>query len=187
MAAAPNRHHRLTICAGILSIVCLWPAATRAGALTAPKSGKAVEAFVPAGWKIESALDGDLDGDRTPDKVLVLVETKDAEPDRALVVVLKRAGGWALAGTNRGLLMCGECGGVKGGDAAPENEIAKGVLIVQQFGGSRFVYSTLHRFRWNAQRARLGKPTRARERIGKKPLRTLEDLEAAHREEIPDP
>src|SRR6478736_2276857 len=48
--------------------------------------------FAPAGWKLEEAVKGDLNGDGTPDYAIKLVQDKPAKPDelvdsaRALVI-----------------------------------------------------------------------------------------------------
>jgi hypothetical protein len=159
MTARSHRFLRLVSFHLAIAALCLAPTA-RAASLAVPATGAKLQAFVPAGWAIESKLEGDLDGDGKADTVLVLLEKekKDEEDDRrrALVVLLRRADGWAVGGTNVGLVYGWQLAGVNGGDAAPELAIsARGVLDVSQYGGSRQAYGSVHRFRWNRERAKL--------------------------------
>jgi hypothetical protein len=41
-----------------------------------PKRGAAEAAFVPRGWSVEQRLEADLDGDKAPDEVLVLLQNE---------------------------------------------------------------------------------------------------------------
>lgn len=115
------------------------------------------ESFVPSGWSTELARDGDLDADGAADRVLVLLqqESPEGERERALVVLLKRQAGYVVGATNRGLVSCYECQGIKGGDARPNVSIQRGVLVIAQLGGSRDWYAATHRFRWRAASGKL--------------------------------
>ena len=119
-----------------------------------PPRGAAVAAFVPSGWVIERRLEADLDRDKSHDAVLVLLQDERTAGDRqrALVVLLQRAEGFVLGGRNFGLLPFLGGAGVKGGDGAPELKVDRGVLVVEQSGGSREFYSSTSRFRWNRAR-----------------------------------
>jgi hypothetical protein len=113
-------------------------------------------AFIPAGYKVEESVDGDLNGDALIDRVLVLLRDEPEEGDRkrALVVLLREKDGWTAGGTSSSLIACFQCLGVKGGDATPEIAIAKRVISVSQFGGSRYYYGSTHRFRWSGEARR---------------------------------
>src|SRR5881392_2473202 len=72
-----------------------------------PSEGRKPSDFVPAGWKIENEIAGDLNGDSSSDVVLKLVEDKpkkdkDDDPterQRALVILFRNeAGGYVRAG-----------------------------------------------------------------------------------------
>lgn len=122
-----------------------------------PKRGAQPASFVPQGWSIERSLEQDLDADRKPDTVLVLLE--DGEDDgggfmrqRALVILLKQGAEFVLGGSNAGLLQCLDCAGAKGGDGQPELKVEKGVLIIEQLMGSRWFSYVVSRFRWNRAR-----------------------------------
>src|SRR6185436_5585259 len=75
------------------------------------QQGATPQAFVPAGWAVELSVDGELDGDAEMDRVLVLLQKTSVQGDRkrALLVLLKNAGGWSLAGTSASLLPCFQC------------------------------------------------------------------------------
>lgn len=110
-------------------------------------SGATAADFAPKGWVVESSLQGDLNGDKTPDLVVVLIQEGDGDRSRALLWLHGAAKGFTLVDSNVGLVACFSCLGMKGGDAKPELEIKKKVLIVTQWGGSRESYGAVHRFR----------------------------------------
>jgi hypothetical protein len=115
-------------------------------------------ALVPDGWGVEVSIEGELNGDEETDRVLVLLQKQAKEGEdrkRALVVLFRKGEGFEVAGTNGSLLACFECLGMKGGDATPEIEIAKGTMVVSQWGGSRHTYASTHKFRWSAAAKRL--------------------------------
>lgn len=124
-----------------------------------PDTASATKDFVPAGWKIEGQIAGDLNGDSLPDYALKLVEDKPAkdkddtatERQRALVVLLQnKEGKLQRAAVNDSLLQCTRCGGAFYGVVeAPANiTIEKGVLIVEQDHGSRELSDLTYRFRY---------------------------------------
>src|SRR4051812_23490396 len=63
-----------------------------------PSTADQPGSFAPAGWKLEEAAKGDLNGDGSPDYAIKLVEDKPAKPDelvdssRALVVAFSDGG-----------------------------------------------------------------------------------------------
>lgn len=110
-------------------------------------SGATAADFAPKGWVVEATLEGDLNGDKTPDLVVVLIQEGEGDRSRALLWLHGAAKGFTLVDSNVGLVACFSCLGMKGGDAKPELEIKKKVLIVTQWGGSRESYGAVHRFR----------------------------------------
>jgi hypothetical protein len=126
-----------------------------------PSEAEAVERFVPAGWKIEADVTGDLNGDSLPDHALKFVEDKPAkdeegvatERQRALVIVLQKQGGkLSRAAVADKLLQCTRCGGAfYGVSESPANvQIEKGAIVVDQDHGSRNLTNTAYRFRYDA-------------------------------------
>jgi hypothetical protein len=130
-----------------------------------PATADNVNQFVPAGWKIEEQLSGDLNGDGAPDYALKLIEDKPAKDKddnttqryRAVVIVLKNADGkLTRAGVADKLLQCTQCGGAFYGVVeAPANvKIEKGVIVVDQDHGSRDLANTTYRFRYDPETQR---------------------------------
>jgi hypothetical protein len=130
-----------------------------------PKEGSKPEDFVPAGWKLEASVRGDLDKNGSEDVALQLIqaapppggEEQSGEPERTrgLVVLLSGEGGKLrrAAASNR-LLYCTACVGTMGGGEGGVLKIEKGVLLVDQMSGSREVMRTLLRFRHDAKDGR---------------------------------
>ena len=121
--------------------------------------------FVPAGWKIEEQLTGDLNSDSKPDYLLKLIEDKPTESKdgvridraRALVVVLQDADGKLKnAAVADKLLQCTGCGGALYGltDAPANLKIEKGVIVVEQDHGSRTTSDVTFRFRFEPETAK---------------------------------
>ena len=126
-----------------------------------PAEADRIQKFVPAGWKIEAQVTGDLNGDSVPDYAVKLVEDKPAkdsddsaiERQRALVIVLQQQGGkLSRAAVADKLLQCTRCGGsFYGVSESPANvQIEKGVIVVDQDHGSRNLTNTYYRFRYEA-------------------------------------
>lgn len=125
-----------------------------------PAEADSIEKFVPARWKIEEQITGDLNGDSVPDYVAKLVEDKPAKDSddvanvrqRALVIVLQQQGGkLSRAAMVDKLLQCTRCGGAfYGVSESPANvQIEKGVIVVDQDHGSRNLTNTYYRFRYD--------------------------------------
>ncbi|MER3432963.1 MAG: hypothetical protein C4288_05900 [Leptolyngbya sp. ERB_1_1] len=114
-----------------------------------PAQGTSAQAFVPKGWKIETKVEGDLNGDRKSDAVLQLIQTDAAafEPGRAprvLLVLQKQSNGqWQRVSFAPRLLLCEKCGGML---TSIQTKIENGVILVDQLQGSRDAMQTLHRF-----------------------------------------
>ena len=124
-----------------------------------PAHAKDAASFVPAGWKIEEQVTGDLNGDSLPDYVLKLVEDKPAkdaddmptERGRALVIALAATDGTLKrAGVADKLLQCTRCGGAFYGvvETPAGVTIEKGVVVVEQDHGSRNLTNTTYKFRF---------------------------------------
>ncbi len=146
---------------GCLAVAALFSTLTasaelpraRAAIAALPKRGPTPAAFVPKGWSVEVTVEGDLDADKKPDTVLVLLEDgPEGDRERAVLALLQRDSGYVLGGSNVGLVSCWMCSGAKGGEGMPSIEIQKGVLLVDQISGSRQFTTWLNRFRWNRSR-----------------------------------
>lgn len=125
-----------------------------------PVEANDVRDFVPSGWTIEEQVAGDLNGDATADIALKLIQEKRAgasedevvERRRTLVILFKSGGGkLRRAAVAEKLLQCTSCGGAfYGVSEAPANvKIERGVLVVNQDGGSRNVVERTFRFRYD--------------------------------------
>ena len=133
---------------------------TEIDASSIPDSGESVKDFVPAGWKIEEDVKGDLNQDGMIDHALKLIEINDAPKEdemvdlgRALVIVFGGKGGLAKAAVAGKILQCSACGGAfYGVMPAPANvSIAKGILTVSNDHGSRWVTEVTYKFRYDEQ------------------------------------
>ena len=69
-----------------------------------------------------------------------------------MILLKNREGFYERAGVAKTLLQCTDCGGAFYGvaEAPADVSIAKGVLIVKQDGGSRYLVETTYRFRYDA-------------------------------------
>lgn len=127
-----------------------------------PEMADKIGDFVPAGWKVEEDIVGDVTDDGIEDHLLKLIEDKPAtdkedapnERSRALLIVTAdKEGKLRVAALTDKLLQCTLCGGAfYGVGEAPANiSLAKGVIIVQQDHGSRWVSDMTFRFRYDEQ------------------------------------
>lgn len=154
---------RMTLLAVSLSVSLSLPALAQDAApldlSRVPKQGATAKDFVPAGWKIEQTVQGDLDKKGGADTLLQLVEDKPAESadgvpnerTRALLALLAEGGKLRLAGASNKVLYCTTCTGTLGGTGEGVVKIAKGVVLVDQLSGSRESTGTLLRFRYDAK------------------------------------
>lgn len=152
-------------CTVIVFMAAMSAAAQDAGVIDVskvPATAEKLSGFVPAGWKLEEQIDGDLNGDGVADHALKLIEDKPAtnkddtmnERGRALILVFEdKDGKYSNAAVADKLLQCASCGGAfYGVSPAPANvSIKKGVLIVEQDHGSRDVTDVTFRFRFDEQ------------------------------------
>jgi len=125
-----------------------------------PREGKALADFVPKGWSVATQASGDLNNDGIADVAAILVQgdpektplEDEDESSRAVIVLLGRPDGkHTLAGTNDNLLQCRGCLGVKEGVVIG---IKKGVVVLEQYGGSREYTVEVWRFRYDPQSRR---------------------------------
>jgi hypothetical protein len=136
----------------------------RVDASAVAATGDVVDDFIPEGWKIENNVAGDLNNDGKADHAITMIEEKPetdkdgapVERSRGLVIVFgQKDGKLTKAAVADRLLQCPNCGGAfYGAGKAPANvSIEKGVLVIQQDHGSRWVTDTTYRFRYDEQPA----------------------------------
>jgi hypothetical protein len=121
--------------------------------------------FAPPGWKVEKIARGDLNGDRTLDQAITLIEDRPFKPDdapkpdrnRVLVVVFSDGKKFDRVAVADKLLQCTSCGGSFYGvmDAPVSVTIVRGVLVVRQDHGSREVSESTFRFRHDKATGRM--------------------------------
>jgi len=116
-----------------------------------PGKGPAVffEAYVPAGWTVERAATGDLNGDGRPDAAVSLLpqsltgkgESKEGLPRALLILFADPSGGYHRQALTERLLPCTTCLGMMGSygeTASPiEISISDGRLQIGWLRGSR--------------------------------------------------
>jgi hypothetical protein len=130
-----------------------------------PQNGALASDFVPVGWRIESAISGDLNSDGKPDTVLRLIEALPAKVDdvpneryRALVVLFQtKTGKLQRVAVATRLLRCSTCYGMLAGPngGEPVIRIVKGVIIIEELWGSRETAQIILRFRYDPSSKRL--------------------------------
>jgi len=125
-----------------------------------PATATKISDFVPNGWKIEEQIKGDVNADGVSDVLVKLIEDKpkkeDVFVDRnrvLLIAVADGKGGFRSAAIADKLLQCTGCGGAFYGvvDAPANVTIEKGVIVVSQDHGSRWVSEISFRFRFDEQ------------------------------------
>ena len=145
----------------LLMILLGWAAQARADVFSLkalPPEGKSLSDFIPKGWTVEDQVSGDLNGDGISDIAAILVQAKPDGPEdelqRALIVLL---GGsdkdkFVPDGANNQFLQCKGCGGIKEMEGIG---IKKGVLVVDQWMGSREFAIETWRLRYDPRTKRL--------------------------------
>lgn len=125
-----------------------------------PATAATVTDFVPKGWKIEEQIKGDVTADGVADVLLKLIEDKpkkeDEFVDRSRVLVVLAGDGedrYRNAAVADKVLQCTGCGGAFYGvvDAPANVSIEKGVIVVNQDHGSRWVSDITFKFRFDEQ------------------------------------
>lgn len=105
--------------------------------------------FQPAGSTINQTVDGDLDGDEIPEKVMVYnIKGAGELGDLREIQILKKVGNkWTLLEKSRDAILDSESGGVMG-DPYTGTEIKKGILIISHFGGSSWKWGYTDKYRY---------------------------------------
>ncbi|MFC6591915.1 hypothetical protein ACFP81_07780 [Deinococcus lacus] len=115
-----------------LALVLLSPTASALNPQVAP--------FIPAHHKVVEGKATDLDGDGLSDRVLVLEDSADPDGARTLLVLMGTRQGFRLGAEGSGVVLCRECGGVRG-DPLESIEAGRGWFRINHMGGSNWIWS----------------------------------------------
>ncbi len=135
--------------------VCVWGLiwVGMAVAQTLDDPPVAVQKWVPAGFEVLQAQQGDLNGDAYPDVVLALRQPLPAEQAdgwslRPLLLLLGQPDGqYRLAARNDHVVMCAQCGGMLG-DPFTNIRIKRGHFSVEHYGGSGWRWTHIITFQY---------------------------------------
>ncbi|MGH1515930.1 hypothetical protein [Chryseobacterium sp. JK1] len=105
--------------------------------------------FQPAGSSILETIDGDLDGDKIPEKVIIYTTKDEGELGKIREIqILKKVGTkWTLLEKSRNAVMESNAGGMMG-DPYQSTEIQKGILTIIQAGGSSWKWDVTDKYRF---------------------------------------
>lgn len=105
--------------------------------------------FQPKGSEIIQTVDGDLDGDKIPEKVIVYntKDTTDLGNIRELQILKKINGKWSILEKSRNVILESRGGGMMG-DPYQDMEIKKGILEITQAGGSSWKWGYTDKYRF---------------------------------------
>ncbi|WP_160139754.1 hypothetical protein [Chryseobacterium sp. c4a] len=104
--------------------------------------------FQPKGSTILQTVDGDLDGDQIPEKVMVYNTNADDESGeiREIQILKKVNGRWTILEKSTNAILDSESGGIMG-DPYSGTSIEKGILIISHFGGSSWKWQYTDKYR----------------------------------------
>lgn len=105
--------------------------------------------FQLTGSTIIETVDGDLDGDKIPEKVIIY-NTKDTTEYgniRELQILKKTNGKWAILEKSRNAILKSNDGGMMG-DPYQSTEIRNGILEITQAGGSSWKWGYTDKYRF---------------------------------------
>jgi hypothetical protein len=105
--------------------------------------------FQPAGSTVIETVDGDLDGDKIPEKVIIYntKDTTDMGNIREIQILKKTGGAWTILEKSINAVMESNGGGMMG-DPYGETKIEKGILIISQNGGSSWKWDVTDKYRF---------------------------------------
>ncbi|AZA82692.1 hypothetical protein C1637_20395 [Chryseobacterium lactis] len=105
--------------------------------------------FQPAGSTVIETVDGDLDGDKIPEKVIIY-NTKDESESgniREIQILKKVNGKWTVLEKSRNAILESNAGGMMG-DPYQNTEIQKGILMITEAGGSSWKWGHTDKYRF---------------------------------------
>lgn len=105
--------------------------------------------FQPKGSTINETIDGDLDGDKTPEKVIVYnIPTKNDSGDLREIQILKNINNkWMILEKSRNAILGSKDGGMMG-DPYMGTTIKNGILIIKHYGGSSWRWADTDKYRF---------------------------------------
>ncbi len=105
--------------------------------------------FQPKGSVINETVDGDLDGDRIPEKVIVYdIPMIEGSGNAREIQILKKIGHqWTVLEKSRNAVLGSKDGGVMG-DPYMNTTIKNGILIIKHYGGSSWRWADTDKYRF---------------------------------------
>jgi hypothetical protein len=105
--------------------------------------------FQPKDSEILQTVDGDLDGDKIPEKVIIYntKDTTDLGSIREIQILKKVNGKWSLLEKSRNAVLESNAGGMMG-DPYQDTEIKNGILMITQAGGSSWKWGYTDKYRF---------------------------------------
>lgn len=161
--------------------------ATEVAPNSLPRTGTNVDQFCPTGWKVESKLTADLQGNGSKDQIIELITKKAGKNSngvatdfRALVVAFSKNGKLELADYATKFLLCSTCGGQLGTTIEISRE--KNTFSVDQSGGGgndSFEYNITFKFDKTKKQFVVSKAviTTSTDRVSNQSLETSYDYE----------
>jgi len=105
--------------------------------------------FQPKGSTINETVDGDLDGDKIPEKVIVynIKSNDDSEDTREIQILKKINNKWTVLEKSQNAIMGSKDGGMMG-DPYMSTTINKGILNISHYGGSSWKLGGTDKYRF---------------------------------------
>jgi len=105
--------------------------------------------FQPKGSTINETIDGDLDGDKVPEKVIVYnIPTKDNSGDLREIQILKKVNNkWTILEKSGNAILGSKDGGMMG-DPYMSTTIKNGILTIYHYGGSSWKWGVKDKYRF---------------------------------------
>ena len=112
--------------------------------------------FQPTGSTVIETVEGDLDGDRIPEQVIIYNTKDTAEYGniREIQILKKVNGKWKILEKSRNAILKSRDGGMMG-DPYQSTEIEKGILMITQAGGSSWKWDYTDKYRFQNGRFEL--------------------------------
>ncbi|SHL85409.1 hypothetical protein [Chryseobacterium polytrichastri] len=105
--------------------------------------------FQPKGSEAIETVDGDLDGDKIPEKVIVynLKDGGELGNIREIQILKKVNGKWTVLEKSKNAILESSAGGMMG-DPYQSTTIKNGILIIEHYGGSSWKWENTDKYRF---------------------------------------